>query len=118
MFLFKKTCHHEKISASIKSGYCPDCGEYVVNRWFIARCPICGKRHVTVVKKGKPVPSEKFCANCGCTDFIVEEIEFPDIVTINYACYISEIVKQPSVNTINAWVENAGKISLLPLIPA
>lgn len=117
MFLFKKTCHHEKISACVKSGYCPDCGEYVENCWFVTRCPICGKRHKTIIRKGKPIPSDKFCSNCGCQEFVVEEIDFPDIVSINYAAYISKVIKIQTTQTVNAWVENTYKISLLPVIP-
>lgn len=118
MFLFKKACRHEHISASVKSGYCPDCGEYFENHWYVARCPICGKRHKTVLKKGKPVPAETFCSSCGCQDFILEEIDFPDIVTINYAVYKTEIIKQKPTEVINAWVENTGKIKFLTLMPA
>ena len=117
MFLFKKTCRHEKMSAAVKYGYCPECGEYVENKWFVTRCPICGKRHKTVIKNGKPVPAEKFCHNCGCHDFIVEEIDIPDIVSINYAAYITVSVKK-SQDNITAWVENAGKINFLNMMPA
>lgn len=117
MFLFKHSCRHEKISAGIKKGYCPDCGKLVENRWFVTRCPICGKRHKTVLKNGKPFPAEKLCSNCGTSEFQVEEIDFPDIVTINYATYISEIVSEEK-NSVQAWIENAGKISFLPMIPA
>ena len=118
MFLFKRHCNHEKISAGIKAGYCPDCGEYVENHWFITKCPVCGKRHKTILKHGKPVPAEKFCSNCGAQEFITEEIEFPDIVSINYAVYKKEVVKQKPSQVINAWVENTGKIRILPMIPA
>lgn len=117
MFLFKKTCRHEHFLASAKSGYCPDCGEYVQNRWFITKCPVCGKRHKTILQKGKPVPAERFCTNCGCHEFKIEKIEMPDIVTINYAVYITESVKQKQPTT-NVWVENKDKIKFLTLMPA
>ena len=117
MFLFKKTCHHEKISAFIKSQYCPDCGEYVENHWFITRCPICGKKHKTVIKNGKPVPAEKFCQNCGSQDFKVEEIDSIDIVSINYAAYITKTVKKAD-NRLSIYIEKAGKINFLTIQPA
>jgi hypothetical protein len=117
MFLFRKKCNHERFSAAVKSGYCPDCGEYVENKWFVTRCPICGKRHKTVIKNNKPVPVDNFCTNCGTEQFIVEEIEFPDIVSINYAAYITKSVKQKETGNTKAWIENSGKIKFLTLSP-
>ena len=60
----------------------------------------------------------KFCSNCGESKFIVEEIDYPDVVSINYAAYKTVTVKQQNTEKISAWIENAGKINLLNLIPA
>lgn len=119
MFLFKSSCRHEKISADVKAGYCPDCGEYVENHWFITKCPCCGRKHKTIIKNGKAVPLFKICENCGCSDYVTEEIDFPDIVNINYAAFTKTVVKFEEEQGVCAWLENStGKINFLPLISA
>ena len=38
MFLFKKKeCTHDKISPDKSGQYCPDCGKYVENKWFLVK---------------------------------------------------------------------------------
>ena len=101
-----KKCTHEKISAGVKAAYCPDCGEYVENHWYVARCKCCGIRHKTVIMNGKPVPDKHYCKNCGCEEYIIEEIDCPDIVTINYAALQKISFKKDAQTLVKAWIEN------------
>ena len=100
-----KKCTHEKINVGKKSNYCPDCGEYVENHWYVTRCKCCGIRHKTIIYGKKPIPSEKFCKNCGSEEFIIEEIETPDIVSINYAAFIKQSYKVSAQNLVQSWID-------------
>ena len=101
-----RKCSHEKISTDTKAAYCPDCGEYVENHWYIARCKCCGVKHKTIVKNGNPIPIDNFCKNCGCDDYIVEEIDCPDIVSINYAALKRTSQKVNTKYLVKAWIGN------------
>lgn len=113
--LFRPTCSHEKITPYIGAGYCPDCGEYVENHWYMTRCSCCGVKQKTIVKNGKVVASAKFCRNCGSSSFTVEELKEIDIVNINYATFLKWTIKRKRQNIIQTWVENnCAPAKLLP----
>lgn len=115
MFGFAKKCTHDKITPERQSGYCPDCGEYVENLWYITRCQCCGVKQRTRVIKGKVESDEKFCRNCGSSSFLIEELNKIDVVNINYAVVIKK-TKERRKGFIQSWVEEsaAGSIKLLP----
>lgn len=119
MINFRKTtssCRHDKITFDRKAGYCPDCGEYVENHWYISRCKCCGVKQKTLVKNGRVITDAKFCRNCGSSLFAIEELEVIDIVNINYAVALKQTleVKKPSI--IQTWIDqNSGiTMKLLP----
>lgn len=114
--LIWKKCTHDKITANIKTGYCPDCGEYVTNRWYISRCQCCGIKQKTHVRNGKIIPETKFCKNCGSNAFSVEEIGTPDIVNINYAAVIKQTFKTKRQSVIQTWIDENSYVpmKLLP----
>ncbi len=116
--LFKK-CSHSKIGMYQKSGYCPDCGEYVENHWYITRCKCCGVKHKSLIRNGHVVPVEHFCKNCGESSYIVEEIDFPDIVTINYAAVLRTEHKRFEIpNVIQMWTDKANTMEEVKLLSA
>lgn len=114
-FLWKPTCSHEKITPYLGAGYCPDCGKYVENHWYMTRCSCCGVKQKTLVRNGKVVASAKFCRNCGSSLFKVEKLNEIDIVNINYATVLKQVIKSKKQNFIQTWVENNyAQIKLLP----
>lgn len=115
-FLWKPSCSHEQITPNMKAGYCPECGEYVINRWYISRCKCCGVKQKTLVRNGKVIASAKFCKNCGSNAFITEELKEIDIVTINYAAVLKQVEKTEKQGSIRTWVEETmyAPMKLLP----
>lgn len=115
-FLWKPSCKHEKISPHNVGGYCPDCGEYVENQWFITRCSCCGVKQKSIVKNGRVVGVTKFCTNCGSDSFRVEKLEAIDIVNINYAVVIKKVIEYRKRSFIQTWMENSAytPVKLLP----
>jgi hypothetical protein len=116
-FLWKPSCEHDKITLSVKAGYCPDCGEYVENHWFISRCECCGIKQKTLVKNGRVITDAKFCRNCGSSSFVLEELENLDIVNINYAVAKKQIKKTQKPSTIQTWIEQ-NSYSPMKLLPS
>ena len=94
MEFFKKSrqCKHENFPPDKDTGYCPDCGELIENRWFIVRCACCGVKHKAIIKNGQIVPVEKFCHNCGGKDFVVERVNKINFIDINYAVLVKTTV--------------------------
>lgn len=114
--LWIPSCKHEKITPHMKAGYCPDCGKYVKNIWYIARCKCCGIKQKTFVKNGKVISDTKFCKNCGCNLFNIEELEKLDIVNINYAVVLKQVIEIGGKSVIQSWIENNySTIKLLPI---
>lgn len=113
---FKPSCKHEQISPNILAGYCPDCGEYVENHWYITRCSCCGIKQISIVKKGKVSTVAKYCRNCGSNSFVVEELENISVVNINYAVLLKQVAANKRQSFIQTWVErnNYGQMKLLP----
>lgn len=105
-FLYKNTCAHDKITPNMKAGYCPDCGEYVENHWYISRCKCCGVKQIALVRNGKIVTNAKYCRNCGGSAFIVEELEQLDIVSVNYAVVKKQVARSKKHSFIETWIEN------------
>lgn len=115
-FFWKPSCTHDKITPNMRAGYCPDCGEYVKNHWYITRCKCCGVKQKTLVRKGKVVTDAKFCRNCGSSSFAVQELEILDIVNINYAVVQKQVREIKKQNIIQTWIEQNtyGPMKLLP----
>lgn len=113
--LFWKTCEHKKITPNVNAGYCPDCGEYVENNWYITRCKCCGIKQKSIIRNGKVITLTKFCKNCGNNVFAVEKLENLDIVNINYAVIKKQTIKTQKESIIQTWIENSyTPIKLLP----
>src|SRR5574344_1704381 len=104
-FKSKNTCNHDKISPDIDCAYCPDCGEFIENQWFIVRCACCGIKEKATIVKGQIIPENNFCKNCGCGDFIVERIKKITPSDLHFAVLIKQVISQQSVSFIQTWVE-------------
>ncbi len=108
MEFFKKSrqCKHENFPPDKDTGYCPDCGELIENRWFIVRCACCGVKHKAIIKNGQIVPVEKFCHNCGGKDFIVERVNKINFIDINYAVLVKTTVPCEHFEFTQSWAES------------
>lgn len=115
-FLWKQSCKHEKIMPHMRAGYCPDCGEYVENRWYISRCKCCGIKQKSLVRNGKIIADARFCKNCGSNSFVTQELDKLDIVNINYAAVLKHIAETKKKSVIQTWIEqnSYSQIKLLP----
>lgn len=108
MEFFKKSrqCKHENFPPDKDTGYCPDCGELIENRWFIVRCACCGVKHKAIIKNGQIVPVEKFCHNCGGKNFIVERVNKINFIDINYAVLVKTTVPCEHFEFTQSWAES------------
>lgn len=108
MINFKMTssCSHEKITADMIAGYCPDCGDYVENHWYISRCECCGIKQTARVVRGRVSASTRYCRNCGSSSFKNEELETIDLVNINYAVVLKQAVAVRKQSIIQTWLDN------------
>lgn len=114
--LWKTSCNHEKIAPSVSAGYCPDCGEYIQNCWYITRCSCCGVKRKSIIRNGKIITQARFCKNCGSSEFELESLDKVDIVTINYAVLLKTSIKSKRQNILQTWIEYNGR-SPLKLLP-
>ena len=100
-------CRHEKVRIESNGAYCPDCGQYVVIKWYLVRCSCCGVKRVAYLDLNDNVkPVEKFCPNCGEVHTYVEEIQKINFVDINFAVHKKEVVEQHvSAAQTQLWTE-------------
>ena len=104
-FKAKKECLHPKITPEKDSGYCPDCGKYVENKWYLTRCSCCNVKRKTTIKFGEVIPESKYCPNCGAIDFFVQEINSINFIDINFAVLKKEINENKSKNYSQTWLD-------------
>ena len=116
-YLFKKNqdCFHLKITPDVFAGYCPDCGQYIENHWFITRCGCCGIKQRTKIANGEITAETNFCKNCGNNSFVVEKLSKINFIDINYAIVIKHIVKNVKQSFVQTWVDR--EIVPIKLIP-
>lgn len=106
LFKIKTKCNHNQITPEMESGYCPDCGEYIKNEWYITRCSCCGVKLKAMSKNDKIVPQFNYCSNCGSSEFVVEKLEKINFIDINLAVLIKKIVSSDYIcPTTRCWQE-------------
>ncbi len=106
LFKFKKSCTHDKITPDMESGYCPDCGKFIENEWYITRCACCGVKMQACAKNGEIYPQNHFCTNCGSKEYHVEKLEKINFIDINFAVLQKKAVDASEpINTIQCWEE-------------
>lgn len=95
----KNQCSHSKVPATVEAGYCPDCGEYVKNNWYLVRCKHCKIKRKAHLSGDIPVPDTRFCPNCGGFLYEVETLDKINFIDINFA-----VLKKEIVNTVKNFV--------------
>lgn len=106
LFNLKSHCTHDHVSIESDGGYCPTCGKFVRNDWYITRCASCGVKLKTIIKNGVVMPQNHFCTNCGSKEFVEERLEKINFVDINFAVLKKTVVEacEPHVFT-QCWEE-------------
>ena len=110
--LIKKQCRcsHKNALLYSESGYCPDCGEYLVKNYYLVRCARCDIKREAKLVWGEITPKDKFCSNCGEEDYYIEKIDKVNFVDAHYAIYLKEIAdKMHSLHPeTQIWMEEGG----------
>ena len=108
-FIFgKKKCKHYKVPANVEQGYCPDCGEYIKNNWYLVRCKHCKIKRKAHLVGENVVPDSHFCPNCGGILYEVEKLERINFIDINFAVLKKEVIETvKSFVSTTTWVEEA-----------
>lgn len=104
-FQRKKECTHAKVSPDKDACYCPDCGKYIENKWYLTRCNCCNVKRKTIIKFDQIMPETKFCPNCGAEHFHVELVHSINFIDINFAVLVKEINEEKSHNSTQSWLE-------------
>ena len=107
LFRISRKCTHEHVTPDRECGYCPDCGKFIKNEWYITRCACCGVKLRAMIKNGEVVPQHKFCANCGSEEFIVEKLDQINFIDINYKKKKKQVVEDSAkiCSTTRCWQE-------------
>jgi len=112
----KQKCTHKNALINQEAGYCPDCGQYLVKNYYIVRCSVCDIKREAKLYWGEIVPKEKYCTNCGATEYYIEKIDKINFIDAKYAIYLKEIANECINNhpEVQIWVdEGNGKIERL-----
>ncbi len=106
MFFRKKTeCTHLKVNPDVEGQYCPDCGKYIENKWYMVRCTCCNVKRKTIIKQGLLQPLTKYCPNCGAQAFYSQEVKNINFIDINFAALKKEIGTNKTGDRNQLWVE-------------
>ena len=106
LFNLKKTCTHDKIHPNMECGYCPDCGKFIQNEWYITRCACCGVKLKTNIRNNDVFPQNHFCTNCGSSEYKVEKLSSINFIDINFAVLHKKVVEEEfKTSTTQCWQE-------------
>lgn len=111
LFNLKKSCKHELVTPDIEAGYCPDCGKYIQNEWYITRCTCCGVKLKTMFIKGEIKPQNHYCSNCGSDEFTIEKLSKINFIDVNYAVLVKKEIESgiKTVRTTQCWEEKTSE---------
>ena len=93
-FQKQNKCSHKNALLHSDSGYCPDCGQYLVKNYYLVRCSRCEIKREAKLYWGDVVPIEKFCANCGESEYYIERLDSVNFIDAKYAVYVKEIAHE------------------------
>ena len=105
-------CNHKHALMYQDSGYCPDCGEYLVKNYYLVRCARCDVKKEAKFAWGEIVPKDKYCANCGSSEYYIEKLESVNFVDAQYAIYLKEITDKmlDLHHETQVWAENCEEL--------
>ena len=107
---FKKRgkCSHKNALLTTNEGYCPDCGEYLVKKFYIIRCTHCEVKRLARLNWGEICPESRFCSNCGSESYYIEQLDNINFIDARYAICLKEVAsKYKSLHCgFQVWVDN------------
>ena len=112
-FAKQNKCTHKNALLNSNEGYCPDCGEYLVKNYYLVRCSRCDIKREAKLFWGEITPLNKFCENCGSSEYYIEQLDKINFVDAKYAIFIKEIANEYQTlhPEVTVWVdEDNGKI--------
>ncbi len=107
-FQNKINCSHKNALLYANEGYCPDCGQYLIKNFYIIRCSRCDIKRQAKLNFGEIVPTEKFCQNCGNSQYYIEKLDSVNFIDATYAIYLKEIADNIHLlhSETQVWVED------------
>ncbi|MEW5821853.1 MAG: hypothetical protein AB1782_16785 [Cyanobacteriota bacterium] len=85
-------CKHKKITSSNKLSFCPDCGERIELKWFVAECSTCKTQRETCLFFGKPFSLKNKCPVCNSQSYkIIKVNTLNAFKSTNFALLKNEI---------------------------
>ena len=90
----QQKCNHKNALINTNMGYCPDCGQFLVKNYYIVRCSRCDIKRQARLAWGEIVPSDKYCSNCGSSEYYIEKLDKVSFVDAQYALYLKEIADE------------------------
>ena len=84
-------CTHKHALLHQDSGYCPECGEFLIKNYYLLRCARCDIKREAKLIWGEIAPKDKYCSNCGSEEYYIEKIDNVNFVDAHYAIYLKEI---------------------------
>ncbi len=101
----KHECNHINIPVDADEAYCPDCGAFVKNKWYLVRCSCCNIKRKAHSEYDDIKPDTKYCPNCGASDFYIQELDNINFIDLNYAIFKKVIIPQQYYATSQVWIE-------------
>lgn len=101
----KHECLHINVPIDVDEAYCPDCGALIKNKWYLVRCSCCNIKRTAHTEYTKIKPNTKYCPNCGCSDFYIQELDNINFTDVHYAILKKVIIPQTHHSTRQIWIE-------------
>jgi len=118
-FKNKSECSHPDITPENSGKYCPNCGKRVIIEWYLIRCSCCNTKRYGALVNGSIVPYDKFCFNCGESEYYTEKLSKVSFYDIDYAVIIKKVdnTTQSFIEKTQIWVEAEKKNVCRALLP-
>ncbi|MBR3605483.1 MAG: hypothetical protein IKL52_05610 [Candidatus Gastranaerophilales bacterium] len=65
-----------------------------MKKFYLVRCSRCEIKREAKLYWGEVVPAEKFCSNCGCEEYYIEQLDSVNFIDAKYAVYVKEIAHE------------------------
>ena len=114
----RNKCTHKNALLFSNEGYCPDCGQYLIKKYYLVRCMCCDIKREAKLYWGEIAPAKKYCSNCGSEEYYIEQIDSVNFIDAQYAIYIKEI--SSAIKNLHPeaqiWVEKEGEVKRIAKI--
>jgi hypothetical protein len=106
-------CKHIKVNRLNNGSHCPDCGKLIKISWIIVRCQSCKTLRMSKVKNhSEIVPLNRYCSNCGSTNWFSSRSDDLDNSERSYGIPVKEVMEGENIHNTSKteiWVEQSEK---------